>query len=276
MKNLFTFAICAYKDSPYLEEAVLSAKSQSVPVEILIATSTPSEYIRGIAARHNIPCYENPRKAGIASDWNFALSQVKTPYAAILHQDDIYFPRYAEKVIAALEKAPDSLIAFTDYADLLSDGKYHSNRFYLWVKRFLLWLFYLKNTHHSRIGKRSALIFGNAICCPAVSYNIKNLKKVEFDSDFSVNLDWEKWLSLSETPGSFVFVPKVLMAHRIDASQETGNAISDNRRYNEDLKIFERIWGKKAARFFMLFYKKSYAANQICSKKENAVTDEER
>ena len=49
MQHDFTFAICAYKDSPYLEEAVLSAKKQSVPVDIFIATSTPSDYIRNIA-----------------------------------------------------------------------------------------------------------------------------------------------------------------------------------------------------------------------------------
>lgn len=260
--KVFTFAICAYKDSPYLEEAILSAKNQSIPVEIFITTSTPSDYIRGMAAKHGISYIVNPESKGIAADWEFAMSKVRTPYGAICHQDDIYFPRYAEKVIAALEKAPDSLIAFTDYADLLSDGKYHSNRFYLWVKRFLLWLFYLKNTHHSRIGKRSALIFGNAICCPAVSYNIKNLKKVEFDSDFSVNLDWAKWLSLSETPGAFVFVPKILMAHRIDESQETASAIADNRRYLEDQKIFESVWGKKIARFLMHFYKNAYASSK--------------
>ena len=49
MKSDFTFAVCAYGDSPYLEEALLSAMHQTVPVEILIATSTPSEYIRNIA-----------------------------------------------------------------------------------------------------------------------------------------------------------------------------------------------------------------------------------
>ena len=105
MDSVFTFAVCAYKESPYLEEAILSAKSQSIPVEIIIATSTPSDYIRGIAEKYGIPCYENPVKAGIASDWNFAISKVKTPYAAILHQDDVYFPRYAESVISALESS---------------------------------------------------------------------------------------------------------------------------------------------------------------------------
>lgn len=261
-KNLFTFAICAYKNSPYLESAILSAKSQSIPVDIFIATSTPSDYIRNIAQKHNIPCYENPVCAGIASDWNFAISMVKTPYAAIMHQDDIYFPEYAERVVHGLMRSQDTLIAFTDYGDLMSDGKIHANRLYLHVKRLLLWSFYLKRHHFSRFWKRSALVFGNAICCPAVSYNVKKLKSVEFDTSFQVNLDWAKWLSLADEPGAFVFVPKVLMAHRISNSMETASAIADSRRYNEDFRIFESIWGKKLASLLMKFYKKSYFANK--------------
>lgn len=262
MSLLFTFAICAYKDSPYLEEAVCSAKKQSCPVEIFIATSTPSKYIRNIAKKYDIVCYENSNGGGIAADWNFAISKIRTPYGAILHQDDIYFPQYAEKVSSVMQKNPDTLIAFTDYGDLLSDGKVHANRAYLWIKRCLLWAFYLKNVHRSRWGKRTALVWGNAICCPSVCYNIGKLKKIEFDTSFSVNLDWAEWLSLSEQQGAFSFVPEVLMAHRIAESQETASAIADHRRYNEDLRMFEDIWGKKFARFLMWFYKKSYASSK--------------
>ena len=40
-----TFAICAYKDSPYLEACIRSLKSQTVPSEIICTTSTPSRYL---------------------------------------------------------------------------------------------------------------------------------------------------------------------------------------------------------------------------------------
>ena len=262
MQHDFTFAICAYKDSPYLEEAVLSAKKQSVPVDIFIATSTPSDYIRNIAQKYDIPCYENPKKEGIAADWSFAASHIKTPYGAIMHQDDVYFPEYAERVVAGMKKSPETLIAFTDYCDLMSDGKFHKHRMYLYIKRMLLWAFYLKKVHRSRFWKRSALILGNAICCPAVSYNMEKLKELTFDTSYSVNLDWAKWLSLADTPGAFVFIPSVLMAHRIADSMETASAIADNRRYNEDKRIFESIWGKRIAGMLMYFYKKSYASNE--------------
>ncbi|MBE6367376.1 MAG: glycosyltransferase family 2 protein [Lentisphaerae bacterium] len=261
--NLFTFAICAYKDSPYLEDAILSAKRQSIPVEILIATSTPSDYIAGLAAKHQIEYIVNPHRGNIATDWEFALAQVKTPYAAILHQDDIYFENYAEKVMEKMLKHPDTLITFTDYGDLLSDGKIHSKRGYLIIKRMLLWAFYLKKHHRCRWGKRSALVLGNAISCPTVSYNLQALKSVKYDQSYSVNLDWAKWLELADLPGAFAFVPEVLMAHRIDDSMETAAAIADNRRYNEDRRIFEKIWGKTIAGFLMFFYKNACKANQV-------------
>ncbi len=260
MTSEFTFAVCAYKDSPYLEEALACARKQSIPVRLIVTTSTPSEYIRKLAEKYQAEYIVNPEKKGIASDWNFALAQIRTPYGAILHQDDVYFPEYAAKVVKAMKKTPDVRLVFTDYGDLLSDGKVHANRLYLWIKRFLLWGFYLKRIHHSRIMKQSAVVFGNAVSCPTVAYHLA-LGKVEFDSTYSVNLDWAMWLKQSREPGAFAYIPEVLMAHRIAESMETASAIADNRRYEEDFRIFESIWGRRIAGLLMKLYKKSYSAN---------------
>ena len=45
-----TFVICAYKESAFLEECILSLKKQTVRSNILIATSTPNKYIDDIEA----------------------------------------------------------------------------------------------------------------------------------------------------------------------------------------------------------------------------------
>lgn len=258
----FTFVICAYKESPYIEEAIISAEKQTIPVKRLIATSTPSDYLARIAQRHGIGYVVNPAKNGIAADWNFALKQIKTPFGCIMHQDDVYFPRYAENMVRIMTRHPNVSIAFSDYCDLLDDGRYHPHRMYLWIKRLLLWPFYLKHCHARIFWKRSALVFGNAISCPAVSYNMEKLGSLEFDPSFSVNLDWAQWLTLAEREGAFAFIPRVLMAHRIEEHMETAAAIADNRRFDEDFRIFEKIWGTKFARFIMRFYSKAYSANQ--------------
>ena len=72
-RNDHTFAICAYKESPYLEECILSLKNQTVKSNIIMATSTPNEWIQGLAEKYEIPLYINTGEGGIAQDWNFAL-----------------------------------------------------------------------------------------------------------------------------------------------------------------------------------------------------------
>lgn len=62
MKQLHTFAVCAYKESPYLEDCIQSLRAQTVKSNILIATSTPNDYIRSIAEKYDIPLIVNPGK----------------------------------------------------------------------------------------------------------------------------------------------------------------------------------------------------------------------
>ena len=49
-----TFAICAYKESPYLRECIESLKKQTVPTNIIMTTSTDNEYIRNLADEYQI------------------------------------------------------------------------------------------------------------------------------------------------------------------------------------------------------------------------------
>ena len=99
-----TFVICAYKESPYLEECIRSLKSQTMQSDIVLATSTPSEFLRELCQRYQILYRVRDGKPGIAADWNYALSCGHTPYITIAHQDDIYYPDYAEKVVEKMEE----------------------------------------------------------------------------------------------------------------------------------------------------------------------------
>ena len=86
--NLHTFAVCAYGESPYLEECVQSLLAQKVRTRILIATSTPNSYIYGIGEKYGIPVHINHGEKGLAGDWNFAYSCATTPLVTLAHQDD--------------------------------------------------------------------------------------------------------------------------------------------------------------------------------------------
>ena len=91
-KRLHTFAICAYKESEYLEDCVLSLMNQTVKSEIIVTTHTPNDFIKSICDKYDLKLYINKGEAGITQDWNYAISVCDTRYVTIAHQDDYYEP----------------------------------------------------------------------------------------------------------------------------------------------------------------------------------------
>ena len=49
-----TFAICAYKESKYLEACIQSLKKQTVKTNIILVTSTPNQYIEDLCKKYEI------------------------------------------------------------------------------------------------------------------------------------------------------------------------------------------------------------------------------
>ena len=90
--NDHTFVLCAYKESPYLEECVLSLLNQRVRSRVIISTSTPNAHIKSVSAKFGLPLFVNEGEASISHDWNCAVAHCETPLVTIAHQDDVYLP----------------------------------------------------------------------------------------------------------------------------------------------------------------------------------------
>lgn len=176
IRDKHTFVICAYKESSYLEECIVSLEKQTVKSNILMVTSTPNAFISGMAEKHNIPLIVNEGEGGIVQDWNFGYSQCKTPYITIAHQDDVYFKDYARRAVAFLEKAKKPLIYFSDYCEIRNGEKVVENRL-LKMKRLLLSPLKIKAFQNSRFVRRRSLALGDGICCPAVTFAAGNSSK---------------------------------------------------------------------------------------------------
>ena len=222
--NEHTFVICAYKESQYLEECIRSLKRQTVKSNILMVTSTMNDYIRSLANKYEIELIENPSPSSIYGDWNFGVSQVKTRYFTIAHQDDLYKPTYAEEARNAFMHAKNPIIFFSDYAEL-RNGKEVTNSTLLKVKKLLLTPLRIKGTENSKWIRRRVLSLGNPICCPAVSYCRDRLSSFSFSDQFKCDLDWDAWERLSKKNGSFLYCHKVLMCHRIHEESTTTELI---------------------------------------------------
>ena len=114
-----TFVVCAYKESPYLEECIRSLVAQTVRSNIEIYTSTPNEHIRNIGEKYHVPVYVNEEAGqGIQADWNYAYNHAKTDYVTVAHQDDVYEPEYVRAFLKCIKDYDDWSIYYTDYTPI--------------------------------------------------------------------------------------------------------------------------------------------------------------
>lgn len=257
-----TFVICAYQESPYIEQCINSLLCQTIRSNIIISSSTPCNYLRNIADKYGLELLINTGEKGIAGDWNYAYNQVNTPLVTIAHQDDIYEPEYLQGILSVINKAGHPLIAFSDYGELRGMEKIYSNSL-LKVKRILLLPLRFKVCWGSKFIRRRCLSLGNCICCPAVTYVKPNLPDVIFSNEFSSNLDWQAWEKLSKNKGEFVYYPKRVMLHRIHEESTTSQLIAEKQRISEDYTMFCHFWPKKIASLIMKCYVKGENSNKI-------------
>ncbi len=261
--NDHTFALCAYKESEYLEECILSLKNQSVKSNIVLATSTPNAHITSLAEKYGLDVFVNTGEKGIGGDWNFAYGSTKTSLVTIAHQDDIYEPEYTEKMLQALNKSHDPIIYFSGYGELRGKEKVYGNS-NLKIKRFLLSPLKIKAFQKSKFVRRRILALGNPICCPAVTY-IKEKVGVDkpFTNDYLSNIDWQQWEMLSHKSGSFVYCAEPCMCHRIHGGSTTSELIGESKRTAEDYDMFCKFWPEFIAKAIVKFYAESEKSNGV-------------
>jgi len=234
--------------------------AQTQNSEVFIATSTPSDYLREMADRYSIPLYIGTHKSGIGRDWNYAYAQAKADFVTITHQDDIYLPTYTERVMERVAAAHNPIMAYTDYAEL-RDGVEVTNNTLLKVKRLMNAALIPQWAQGSRLIRNRVISLGSPISTPSVTYNKKRFPDLAFDSEMGTNLDWDMWQRLAVEPGQFVYVPYILMQHRIHPDSETSAGISGGYRQAEDFEMFSRFWPAPVAKQLAKQYARSYYSN---------------
>ena len=257
-----TFAICAYKESPFLRECIESLKKQTISTNIIITTSTDNDHIRNLAKEYQIPLFINHGAAGIANDWNFAYHHCKTRLITLAHQDDMYRPEYVKKMLEGVNGAKHPLIYFTDYNEL-REGRVVSGNKLLRIKRLMLLPLRIKAFHGNRFVRRRILSMGNPISCPSVTYIKDDLPAIVFIPGFKSNIDWQAWELLSKREGSFVYIPKPLMLHRIHEDSTTSELLEENGRVEEDLSVLYKFWPKSVAQLIEKWYQRSEKSNTL-------------
>ena len=260
-----TFALCAYRESAYLEECILSLRRQTIPSRVVVCTSTPNDWIFSVAERYNLPVFVNEEASGIASDWNFAFRSVETDFVTLAHQDDVYEPGYLAGMLDAMERSRQPVIGFSDYYELRNGSRVYASRSRLLrIKELMLIPLRGPAGRGSIPVRRCILSIGNAICCPSVTYNRAVIGEAPFRSEFTCDLDWDAWERLSKLEGDFCYVPLLLMGHRIHADSATTAMIGDSHgRSCEDLEMYRRFWPRPVAAFLNSLYAGAQNSNTV-------------
>lgn len=245
-KAVHTFVILAYKESAYLEACIHSVLSQTIPSQVIIATSTPNAHIQQLADKHNISVMINTNGGSIGKDWNFGLQCADTKFLTLAHQDDIYYPSFAERCVSEAEKyaAEQPLMAFTRSLTYKADKEVGIS-----IKNIIRWLlicpFHFKRCISAKAIKKSILLFSNSISCPGVFYVKQNLNGFRFNEDAKYILDWQAWYEMSLRDGAFIYVPDVLHMHREHAGSATSSTQLATLQ-QEEYMLLHRIWGNAA------------------------------
>ena len=262
-KTLHTFAICAYGESPYLEQCIRSLLGQTVKTEIICCTATPGPWLYELTERYRIPLYVRDGEPGIREDWLYAYRMAKGRLVTIAHQDDIYRKNYTEELIRAYGRWPDMTVFASDYATLrMRDGHAEDDTWNLpWlVKKLLRLPLRLRVLTDRAWLKKTAVLFGNSICCPSCTYHKELIGEDMFRSGYRYALDWDNLYDLAQRKGRFVVSEKPLIAYRIHDGSATKALIVNRERFREEESMFRRMLPRRLAEFLLRFY--GYASRE--------------
>ena len=254
MKSKHTFVVLAYKESMHLEKCLNSVLNQKYPSNVIIATSTPNNFIHKLAKKYNLPIVIKKSPSNIGDDFDFALNSGETELVTIAHQDDIYDQDYSKKIVERYKKNPNGSIYFTNYYEIKGEKKETKN-INLIIKNILL--FPVKIFGKYKFFRRFSLCFGCSICCPSVTFKKSVIKTPLFKTNLKCDIDWNAWEKLSKENYSFEYISQRLMGHRVHSESTTTKIIEDNVRTKEDLIIFKKFWPDFLAKLINKIYKNS-------------------
>ena len=251
------FVVMAHGDSPFLAGCLLSLRSQTRPSRITMTTSTPSAFVRDAARDFACDLIVNPRRAGIASDWNFALRATRARYVTLCHQDDAYFPTFLERSLGHLEEDGEATLCFTGYRQIADDGS-PTRSLVSMVTHGLEWATLGSDTRPSPRRVGAFLSLGNPLPCSSVTFDRSKLGAFRFCDAFQSNLDWDAWLRLTRRGDIFVRDPLKLVGRRRNALTATSRLIAEGVRRREDVQMFRRLWPTPIAEMVASLYRWGY------------------
>ncbi len=229
-----TFVILAHNESDDLEECIKSVVKQSVKSNIVIATSTPNDYILELASNYSIGVMINEEESNKGSDYNYAINAYESPLLTIAHQDDLYDRNYTKEILKSYKKNPDATIIFTDNYEISKDKKIIKSK-RLFRKRYYLFPLSFSFFQKKTFFKMRPLTKDKFICTSSITFVKKNIQKNIFPVNLKYDNDWRGLIDLAKEKTKFVYIRKPLVGYRVD------NMLYNDEKIKEDDEIIKEL-----------------------------------
>lgn len=230
-----TFVILAYNISDDLEECIKSVINQSVKSNIVIATSTPNDYIIDMASEYSLGVMINKAKSNKGRDYNFAIDSFNTELVTIAHQDDLYDRNYTKEILNCYKKNPKATIIFTDNYEIHHDKKIKNSKKLFWKRYYLLPLRF-SLFQDKKLFKLRSLRRDKHICTSSITFVKKNISEGLFPTNLKYDNDWQGLIDLAKKDSRFVYLKKKLVGYRVGDKKE--NDIKNK----EDAEILKKMY----------------------------------
>ena len=230
-----TFVILAYNISDDLEECIKSVINQSIKSNIVIATSTPNDYIFDLASEYSLGVMVNKEKSNKGRDYNFAIKSFDTELVTIAHQDDLYDRNYTKEIINCYKNNKDATIIFTDNYEIHGDKKIKKSKKLFWKRYFLLPLSF-KLFQKIKFFKLRSLRREKFICTSSITFVKKNISEDIFPINLKYDNDWQGLIDLARKNTKFVYLKKGLVGYRVEEKR------INKKRIMEDEKILQSMY----------------------------------
>lgn len=209
---LISIVMPAYNASKFIEAAVSSVKAQTYENwELIIVDDRSSDDTPAMIdamQSEKIRVFHNPENMKTARTRNFAVSQAKGEWIALLDSDDAWTEDKLQKQVELLNRTPEAVLLFTGSAFMDEEGK---------RKDFIL--------HAPEKIDFNEILKQNLVSNSSVLVKKEYLVKHPFPQGAVIHEDFAVWIEiLREVPYAYG-IDEPLLIYRISSNQKSGNKL---------------------------------------------------
>ena len=181
----------------------------------------------------------NDENLGLAENWNLCLELASTDLVTLFHADDELGRDYVETILAVHQQNPDAVAVYTA-AEVIGPDSARMFSFPDAMKRFTG---FRRGSRFVTVGDNglAAMLRGQFIFCPALSYKRHLLPSRPFDAEWRQVLDLDLIARLLFDGHRIVGVPDRAYRYRRHSESQTALLTSTCQRFREELDLYDEI-----------------------------------